>query len=118
MNSNQLGHLEPFVGISMAFFFLYNLVDAHRRALLVNERLAQMESLPLPDGFGTVSFGGRLALGTGLIFVGLLSLLHIRFGFSLAWLERWWPAGLVLLGLYLVVRAVKDREAQTEPSQS
>ena len=111
MSSNQLGRLEPFVGISMAFFVLYNLVDAHRRALLVNERLAQLESQPLPDGFGSVSFGGRLALGLGLIFVGLLSLLNLRFGFSLAWLERWWPAGLVLLGIYLVVRAVKDRAA-------
>ena len=111
MSSNQLGRLEPFAGISMAFFFLYNLVDAHRRALLVNERLAQLESQPLPDGFGSVSFGGRLALGLGLIFVGLLSLLNLRFGFSLAWLERWWPAGLVLLGIYLVVRAVKDRAA-------
>lgn len=117
MSSNQLGRLEPFVGISMAFFFLYNLVDAHRRGLLLNERLAQLEAPELPDGFGTVSLGGRLALGVGLIFVGLLALLNLRFGVSLAWLEHWWPAGLVALGLYLVVRAFKDRAASQPDSQ-
>ena len=111
LSSNQLGRLEPFVGISMAFFFLYNLVDDHRRALLLNESLAQLERPTLPDGFGTVSLGGRLALGVGLILVGLLTLLNLRFGLSLVWLERWWPAGLVLLGIYLVVRALRDRAA-------
>ena len=119
MSSNQLGLLlEPFVGISMAFFFLYNLVDAHRRALLLNESLAQLEKPALPDGFGTVSLGGRMALGVGLILVGLLTLLNLRFGLSLAWLERWWPAGLVLLGIYLVARALKDRTAAQESPQA
>jgi len=118
LSSNQLGRLEPFVGISMAFFFLYNLVDAHRRALLLNESLAQLEKPTLPDGFGTVSLGGRLALGVGLILVGLLTLLNLRFGLSLVWLERWWPAGLVLLGIYLVVRALRDRATTQESPQS
>ncbi|HJW31975.1 MAG TPA: hypothetical protein VJ505_01285 [Holophagaceae bacterium] len=117
MSSNKLGPLEPFVGVSMAFFFLYNLVDAHRRAQLINESLTRMEAAPLPDGFGTVSFGGRLAFGVGLILVGILSLLHLRFGISMAWLADWWPVGLVLLGLYLVGRAVKDRAAHQEPQQ-
>jgi len=118
MSSNQLGRLEPFVGVSMAFFFLYNLVDAHRRALLLNESLAQLEKPTLPDGFGTVSLGGRLALGVGLILIGLLSLLNLRFGLSLVWLERWWPAGLVLLGIYLVARALRDRAASQESPQA
>ncbi len=117
MSSNRLGPLEPFVGVSMAFFFLYNLVDAHRRAVLVNEAISRMETAPLPDGFGTVSFGGRLAFGVALILVGMLSLLNLRFGFSLAWLAEWWPVGLVLLGFYLVGRAVKDRAAQQAPQQ-
>lgn len=117
MSSNKLGPLEPFVGISMAFFFLYNLVDAHRRAVLVNEALTRVETAPLPDGFGAVSFGGRLALGVGLILAGTLSLLNLRFGFSLAWLADWWPVGLVLLGIYLVGRAVQDRAAQSEAPQ-
>lgn len=117
MSTNQLGRLEPFVGVSMSFFYLYNLVDAHRRAVLINESISRMEAAPLPDGFGAVSFGGRLALGVGLILVGILSLLNLRFGFSMAWLADWWPVGLVILGLYLVNRALKDRAAQQEAKQ-
>lgn len=117
MSSNRLGVLEPVVGLFMAFFWLYNLVDAYRRALLLNEAISRLETPELPSGFGTVSFGARLALGIGLIFVGMLTLLNLRFNISLAWLDQWWPAGLVLLGLYLVVRAVKDRTSQPESTQ-
>ena len=118
MSSNRLGALEPGVGIFLAFFWLYNLVDAYRRALLLNEATARLETPQLPDGFGAGSFGGRLAVGVLLILVGLLMLLNLRFHVSLAWLNQWWPAGLVLLGLYLVVRAIKDRatEASTDPA--
>jgi hypothetical protein len=117
MSSNRLGALEPGVGIFLAFFWLYNLVDVYRRALLLNETLIRLNTPELPDGFGTVSFGGRLAVGLLLIFVGLLTLLNLRFNISLAWLDQWWPAGLVLLGLYLVVRAIKDRAAQAGSHQ-
>jgi len=117
MSSNQLGALEPAVGTFMAFFWLYNMVDAYRRALLLNESLNRLESPELPDGFGAISFGGRLALGVLLILVGMLTLLNLRFHLSLAWLNQWWPAGLVLLGLYLVIRAVKDRTAGADSSQ-
>jgi hypothetical protein len=117
MSSNRLGALEPGVGIFLAFFWLYNLVDAYRRALLLNEAISRMETPELPDGFGAVSFGGRLAVGVLLVVVGMLTLLNLRFHLSLAWLEQWWPAGLVLLGLYLVIRAIKDRATQTEASE-
>ena len=118
MSSGRLHFLEPVVGIFMAFFWMYNMVDAYRRALLLNEAISRLETPELPDGFGTVSFGVRLVLGVGLIFVGMLALLNLRFNISLAWLEQWWPAGLVLLGFYLVVRAIKDRTADTESSPS
>jgi len=118
MSSNRLGALEPVVGLFLTFFWLYNMVDAYRRALLLNEAISRLETPDLPDGFGAVSFGGRLAVGVGLIVVGMLTLLNLRFNFSLAWLNQWWPAGLVLLGLYLVIRAIKDRTAQAEASQN
>src|SRR5689334_17791091 len=44
MSSNQLGRLEPLVGVFMVFFWLYNLVDAYRRAVLLNEALARLET--------------------------------------------------------------------------
>lgn len=118
MSSNRLGVLEPAVGIFMAFFWLYNMVDAYRRALLLNEAISRLETPELPDGFGAVSFGGRLAMGIGLIIVGLLTLLNLKFNISLVWLDQWWPAGLVLLGIYLVTRAIKDRTAQADSAQN
>ncbi len=117
MSTNRLGLLEPFVGVLMVFFMLYNLVDAYRRALLLNEAASRMESPQLPDGFGAVSFGSRIAGGVMLILVGMLTLLNLRFGISLEWLDKWWPAGLVLMGLYLVIRAVKDRSEATPSTQ-
>ena len=118
MSSNKLGMLEPFFGVSMAFFVLYNLVDAHRRATLLNEAIARMETPDLPDGFGAVSFNARIGLGLGLILLGGMSLLSIWFQFSFAWLEHWWPVGLLGFGVYLVVKALKDRAAQSDASQN
>lgn len=114
LSSNRLGALEPMVGLFLAFFWLYNVVDAHRRALLLNEALLSLERAELPDGLGDLPFGGRLALGIGLIVVGALSFLSIHFGISFAWLMGWWPLVFVAFGLYLVVRAVKDRAAPAD----
>lgn len=114
MSSNRLGGLEPFFGVSMAFVYLYNLVDAHRRALLYNEAVLRMEAPELPDGLGALSFRARVGLGVGLILFGLGSLLSFRFQISFAWLAEWWPLGLVALGLYLVLKAVKERGASAE----
>lgn len=111
MSSNRLGVLEPLVGFSLAFFWLYNVVDAHRRALLLNEALLRLEPSEVPADLEAFPAGVRLALGVGLIFTGILSFLSKHFGLSFAWLLEWWPLGLVALGLYLVVRALKDRPA-------
>ena len=114
MASNRLGGLEPMVGVFLVFFWLYNLVDAHRRAVLLNEAIASLETPQLPDGLQALSFQGRLAAGGLFVGAGTLALLNLRFGVSLEWLTRWWPAALVLMGLYLMVRAFQDRNASTQ----
>jgi len=114
LSSNGLGRLEPLVGVFMAFFWLYNVVDAHRRAILINECVTRLETPELPRGLQSFSFQGRLMGGLILIAVGVMALLEKRFGVSMEWIYTWWPAGLVLLGLYLLVRAVKDRATQGE----
>lgn len=113
MSSNTLHRLEPFFGVFMVFGFLYNLVDAYRRAVLINEAAAHLETLSLPSGSGTLTFGTRIALGLALIVVGTGWFLHARFGISFEWLAAWWPLGAVGFGVYLVVRALKDRFEQT-----
>lgn len=114
LNSNQLGRFEPFMVISLIFFFGYNLVDAYRRAILMNEALSRLERPELPDGFGALSFASRLGLGVLLILAGMLTLLHLRFGLSLQWVSDWWPAGLVLMGIHLIIRAIQDRASEVD----
>lgn len=110
MSTNRLGAMEPFVGVLMTFFWLYNLVDAHRRALLINEAVLRMDHPELPEDFGQLSFGARLGFGIGLLVFGTMSLMSLRFGVSFAWLATWWPVAFLALGLYLVVKAFKDRK--------
>jgi hypothetical protein len=81
-------------------------------ALLLNEAVARLETPALPDGLDALSFHGTLAAGVLLILAGLMGLLSLRFGVSMAWLRTWWPAGVVLLGLYLIVRAVQDHKSR------
>ncbi|HEU4952445.1 MAG TPA: hypothetical protein VFT46_10865 [Holophagaceae bacterium] len=115
MSTNRLGDLTPFVGFLMFFFWLYNLVDAHRRALWVNDRLLRAETdsgTELPDGLGVMSPGAKAGFGLAFLGFGTLSLLATRFGVSFAWLARWWPAAFILLGLWLLAKALKDRAPQ------
>ena len=114
----QMRNSEPLFVIFLMFFLAYNLVDAYRRATLVNEAITRMESPKLPEGLGGLSFGARIFGGVLLILVGTLTLLHLRFGVSMAWLEAWWPAGFILVGVYLLGKAVRDRQSAPDASQS
>jgi hypothetical protein len=116
-NSNQWGvnGLEPLLGVFLAFYWLYNLVDAGRRASFYNQALAGMETGALPDEVRLPSGAGSLAGGIVLVAVGLVIFSNTMFGVSLEWLERWWPLGLVIGGAYLIYSSVRDRRAKVEP---
>jgi hypothetical protein len=105
-----IGGLTPLVAIFLAFFWLFNLVDAGRRAMLLNQAITRAEKLELPDGFAAMSFKGRILGGLLLIAVGTLSIAHIRFHISMDWLQNWWPVALVIVGVYLVWQAVMERK--------
>jgi len=100
-----VGALEPLFGMFLAFFWLYNLVDAGRRAVYYNQALAGMDPTELPDAIPTVRGKGSLVGGVVMILFGLLVLAHTRFGLPLDWLEQWWPLALVLTGGYIVYRS-------------
>jgi len=98
----------PLAAIFLAFYWLYNIVDAARRAAFYNRALAGLgpdtlpEDITLPGSKGSL-LGGSLLLGFGLIF-----LLHTQFGMSLEWLEDWWPVALVAVGGYLIYTHFKE----------
>ncbi|MFQ5601448.1 MAG: LiaI-LiaF-like domain-containing protein [Candidatus Krumholzibacteriia bacterium] len=105
------GGLEPLFGISVGFLVLYNLVDAGRRAALYNQALDAQASGQVPAGFEIPSNRGSTAGGIVLMALGFLFLMHTRFDFDMYWLEEWWPAGLILLGLYLFIKDRRNRNA-------
>ena len=65
-------------------------------------------------GFIVDSPGGDVTIpvvwGVALMVVGAFALSHTLFGFSLAWLNRWWPAALVLVGVYLVYKSLTSKK--------
>lgn len=105
--------MTPLLGIFLAFYWLYNMVDAWRRATFYNQALTGLspfelpESMKMPGGHGSL-FGGAL-----LILLGALAFAHTMFDYSLEWVGDWWPLALVFAGAYLIVRAVQERKKGT-----
>ena len=100
------GALTPLLALFLAFFWLYNIVDAHRRSLLLNQRILGLAPGELPEDVRP-ALQGSVFGGLTLIAGGVLALAHLRFGLSMAWVERWWPLAVVGLGIHLVWKAVK-----------
>lgn len=102
--------LIPLLGIFLAFFYIYNVVDAGRRATLYNLALDGLQGIEMPSmNVSVPSFGGSLAGGATLVGVGAILLSNTLFGASLDWVEDWWPAAPILLGVYLLVKALQER---------
>jgi hypothetical protein len=107
--TTELGPLTPLVALFLAFFWLYNIVDAGRRGMLFNEALAGRTGIELPQDFATPGLRGSIPGGLAVAVVGGVLLAHTRFGMPLDWVREWWPAALVFFGVYLVGRAIMDR---------
>jgi TM2 domain-containing membrane protein YozV len=108
-----VGPLEPLAALFLAFFWLYNIVDAGRRAMLYNEALAGRTGIELPEDFKTPGLQGSIPGGLAIVAVGGVLLSHTLFGVSLEWLNDWWPAALILFGVYLVARSAMSRAPAT-----
>ena len=114
-NMHWFGYLA--LALFLAFFWLYQIVDAVRTAKAIQL------GVPAPDPFGLVSmFGGSSTGGVGasasgvipqgnttniptaavvLIVLGVLFLINTAFDFSL---HRYWPLILIALGVYLFAK--------------
>ena len=111
VSSDVPRYVHMVLGVGIAFFYVYQIIDAVRTA-----RAIQLGE-PAPDPFGLASmFGGG---GTGaptergesgtkvpvaaavLIGLGLLFLFNTAFDFSL---HRYWPLLLIVLGVYLFAK--------------
>jgi hypothetical protein len=99
LSSGDMRGIEPFLGLSLAFFWLYNVVDAGRRANHYNLIAEGGSAEELPEFRDDL--GGRTA-GIILVALGAVLFLHTKMDFDLEWLEEWWPLGLVAFGLHLI----------------
>ncbi len=104
--ANQGGGAETIFGLGIAFFYVYQIIDAHRTAH------ALLEGRPAPDPFGLGS-----ALGTDhlsaknvpigaviLIAIGVLFLLQNIGMFHFHWIGKLWPLILIAVGLRIILR--------------
>lgn len=106
--TGDLGPLTPLASVFMAFFWLYNIVDAGRRAVMVNEALAGRGSIELPKDFAAPGLKGSVMGGTILVLIGAILLGRTLLGVSLEWTEEWWPVAIVLFGGYLIYKAKSE----------
>jgi TM2 domain-containing membrane protein YozV len=100
--------------IFMVFFWLYNIIDAWRRATMYNLALEGLENIPLPDDMSTPRLGGSLFGGVVLVLGGLAILLHTRFDVPIEVYEQWWPIAPVAMGAYLIIRSQMDKKQKNE----
>ena len=100
------GNLETFFGLGIAFFYVYQIIDAVRTAH------ALQAGQPAPDPLGlaqTFSMGEKFDSGkipTGaivLIGLGVLFLLHTM-GIMESGFDRFWPLILIFLGGWMFAR--------------
>jgi TM2 domain-containing membrane protein YozV len=106
VGANQGSPLDAICGISLAFFIVYQIIDAVRTA----KALQMGQPAPDPLGLGQAFGGGerteptKIPVGAVvLIGLGVLFLMHTmglwRFGF-----ERFWPLIIIFLGAWMFYR--------------
>lgn len=105
LSSNRFEGLEPFIAFGMAFFWMFNLIDANRRAMHYNRVSAGLGAEELPDEYKLPRAGGSLFGGIVMIVIGLLFVLDLNFDIPLDWLADWWPLALVIVGARMVWQA-------------
>ncbi|MCP4546328.1 MAG: hypothetical protein GY835_07675 [bacterium] len=107
--ASDMGALTPMFGVFLPFFWLYNIIDAGRRAAFYNMALDGGEEVMMPADFA-IPTSGSLGGGLLLIGLGLILFLNTRFDMSLDWVAEYWPLFLVGLGIYLVVKRRQGTE--------
>jgi hypothetical protein len=104
--SHSSENIAPFFGLSIAFFYVYQIIDAVRTAHALQAGQPAPDPLGLGQAFGagekvdtsTIPTTGIVLIGIGVIF--LLQTMGV-FSFSV---DRFWPLLLIALGVWLLGR--------------
>jgi hypothetical protein len=95
-------------GFAIAFFWLFNVIDAYRQATLINYGYAQDLGLLDMPKHPRASQGGLFA-GILLSLVGLTAIADRYLAIRLEWIFDLWPFALVAIGVWLIVSTIRDR---------
>ena len=115
---NSRDPVAPILGMTAMFVWLFNVIDAGRMAALYNHAAAGTDVVEMPEDFKLPKMGGSIIGGAVLLVAGGVALSNTAFGYSLDWVEVWWPAFPVALGAYLLARGVMDVMASQPGSGS
>jgi hypothetical protein len=96
------------IGVAVAFFWLFNVIDAYRQATLINYGYAQDLGLVDLPRHPRASQGGVLA-GALLTLIGVLAVLDRYFEVRLEWILDLWPFALVIAGVWMIWASMRDR---------
>jgi|SRR5690606_41689262 len=112
LDSREARGAEAFLGLFLSFFWVFNIIDAVRKAKLYNLFAVGETESPVPTD-------SPLLGGIALVVIGLLLTLTVTFDIDLDWLEDVWPLFLLALGIYLLWKyraARKQLEHERAPS--
>lgn len=99
---------EAFFGPAIAFFWLFNIIDAYRQAVLINHGYQQdLGLLDLPKRLRPGQ--GGIAAGVILVLLGVYALLERFVNIDLDWIFDLWPLLAVGLGVWLIWGTIRDR---------
>ncbi len=101
---------EPFFGVFIAFYWIFQMIDANRRAHHYNRVMEGLDGEDVPDGFSMPTSKGSMLGGSVLVLLGVLFILDLNFDISMQWVENWWPLILILVGVNLVYKARKNAD--------
>ena len=110
LSSSIMRGAEPFFGVFISFFWIFQMIDANRRANHYNKVMSGLSGEKVPEGFEMPTTKGSLLGGGVLILIGILFILDLNFDISMQWVENWWPLILILVGVNLVFKARKNSD--------
>ena len=100
---------EPLFGLGIAFFWIFNVVDAYRQATLINHGYGQDLGIDEPPKIAAGQGGAMV--GAIMMLIGAFALYDNYFGpIDLDWLIDLWPVILMAIGAWLIFDTVRDKK--------
>ncbi|MGA8012592.1 MAG: DUF5668 domain-containing protein [Candidatus Acidiferrales bacterium] len=100
LNTDLPVGMQAFLGITLGCFYCYMPIEAYRTAKARHSGLPQAPDLLESEGRRPI--GAMVLIGLGVLF--LLANFHVL---DRDWFSKAWPAGLILLGVWILIDRMK-----------